>query len=1278
MPMGRTPGTKNQPGHRAGGRREGAGRKRKLAQSDNEPSGISHNSNDDDTPDPSDENSPLGLSSDPPPSPTVKLSSIHPDLIPFLGVPHNIPLVCFFDPNRYNPAVQIPPGIQLPQSAISILEDNSSPSSNQPTADSRDSTGAVEEDEDMEENHVSSSTQNGLPSESEAGQSSSPTGPYVFHNPNLNPDPTHRRKRRCLICMNAGRINHAFICPGRGNRAACATAREVAKHGGTLPAESSKWNSKNTHTPVFTPVPTPVFPLLPTPNLPAQGAAPINPPPIPIPPPPIQAAGTAALITALALPMQPPKPVAPLGYLSTGAVRRRRPRQCRICVSRALHGAQTGSSSLAGTSSMLSDSDEEEQQVSTLVQHSDYNLAPTPTPTLDDTAGDLKALISLPSALALILKPLLRHRTSNNAENSWNNLAVYTTSSGGEAPEHTSVLKPSPDIINAPGRLRTQSFNDDYDDDNTTTATPRALSNVKQRSVDDLRLLAISAQITEVSYSIGELQGRVFEIQELRHRSLEPKTALPGSPTAGRKSTDSTSSSSSIIDNALGQLDGRLETVKGSIEAITAAVEPLLSVVHTPTPRQSGEYDEESNLLRKYGDLVNEWEAVQAEAKGLRDELREDKWLAVFRTVSEQADGMMASLDKALMMCQDFIQQVYAKTKDGQDLRRSSAYSEKSYPNLDTFEDLLKSYEAKKKYYMPSTNKVINVLNKGIEDRITKNGECLRKHADMKTRWDALKIKIRRVDNEMEKVCKILMDIEKESAEAEMSSVISENSASFTTSPAGRSSRAPSTSSTSTLAKFAAKVSSVVGRSTPNQKQKLELPATDPHRTIGRKTSMLPFRSPQPNQDTFRGRSKLFSSTSSNVSAPATASMVDDWVDLGNGRQTVKAAKPRWNPSTRPDNNKDPPPLPPVPSGYRPPSVARHTPPRPPSSAKYGPGTKPPTTQPPPIPRRSSARPYTPVRITAHDHEDEPPSSPPSRPGSRAQSSFGINATPRARPKTPSMIPAPRHLSSNWNSAMSQTSDDALDVPFSLRGVSPSPSMAASIMMGGTPHRRRPSASHIPMPSFHLAKSRTGSPTNYSPNRPASPVSAAQSASSSAYPRSHTPDSSPRPKSRIHHQTSASTSALSPGRPGLRPVASRGPPSSFRGDTSTNTPPFRSNPSRPGSRAGAQTPGHELTQGPMYMPASTHDPLDNEVAKIVNSVPHGMRIERIDPPLRIPPRAGEEIKAQYAISNALGRRVLGFKLVVVSRPAGETRKVMCRVGGGWVDLSTYMTNRHSI
>jgi len=96
---------------------------------------------------------------------------------------------------------------------------------------------------------------------------------------------------------------------------------------------------------------------------------------------------------------------------------------------------------------------------------------------------------------------------------------------------------------------------------------------------------------------------------------------------------------------------------------------------------------------------------------------------------------------------------------------------------------------------------------------------------------------------------------------------------------------------------------------------------------------------------------------------------------------------------------------------------------------------------------------------------------------------------------------------------------------------------------------------------------------------------------------------------------------------------------------------------------------------------SLKDPLDVEVARVVNSIAHGFLIERIDPPLRAAPPPGAEIKAQYAISNALGRKVINCRLVIISRPGsrpeGQTKKVMCRVGGGWLDLHMYLLNRQA-
>lgn len=121
-----------------------------------------------------------------------------------------------------------------------------------------------------------------------------------------------------------------------------------------------------------------------------------------------------------------------------------------------------------------------------------------------------------------------------------------------------------------------------------------------------------------------------------------------------------------------------------------------------------------------------------------------------------------------------------------------------------------------------------------------------------------------------------------------------------------------------------------------------------------------------------------------------------------------------------------------------------------------------------------------------------------------------------------------------------------------------------------------------------------------------------------------------------------------------------------------------------------------------YAPTNPKDPLEAEVAAVVNSIAHGLMIERVDPPLRTMPRDGEEIKAQYAFSNSLSRKIVTCRLTTLTRTGSRTngdattKKVMCRVGGGkinasasssfhclqayhtgWQDLQLYMLNRQA-
>lgn len=104
------------------------------------------------------------------------------------------------------------------------------------------------------------------------------------------------------------------------------------------------------------------------------------------------------------------------------------------------------------------------------------------------------------------------------------------------------------------------------------------------------------------------------------------------------------------IDQLLVSLDERLDSVAKGVKAVTETLEPILN--RTPVPSGLGASGEPAVITRKHAALVAEWETAKAESETLRDELKEDKWLIVFRTVTEQAGGLMSSLEKGVNRCQ--------------------------------------------------------------------------------------------------------------------------------------------------------------------------------------------------------------------------------------------------------------------------------------------------------------------------------------------------------------------------------------------------------------------------------------------------------------------------------------------------------------------------------------------------------------------------------------------------------------------------------------------------
>ncbi|KAF8216581.1 hypothetical protein K438DRAFT_1797486 [Mycena galopus ATCC 62051] len=836
-----------------------------------------------------------------------------------------------------------------------------------------------------------------------------------------------------------------------------------------------------------------------------------------------------------------------------------------------------------------------------------------------------------------------------------------------------------------------KSLNQEDQENLTITAkNPPSNGHGKQKSQeDDLRLLAISTHITELSYTISDIQTRIFEIQELRHKS---------------QASGDTAGTTAIIDQSLMSLDERIETVSNGMKSISDSLEPMLQNAATPTVSHGGDSSENSVILRKHATLVAEWEAVQDESDVLREELKEDKWLTVFRTVTDQADGMMSSLEKAVNRCQEFIWQVHRRSEDPLSHSTLSSASQRSdkAPTYEVYTSLIESFEAKKKHYMPATSKVLSIIDKGVRDRVTKNGETLRRHAESAQRWKSLKERIARTDSEMEIARKTLLgdDTPSESG-SNVSGTTSHTRNGYLNTPPSGSRKSGSAANTisrsiSPFRKFARKIKATTTNNTVT-------PLSINKNNLSRTPSSEPPPSSSQN-NARRTRTSIFGGFRSGATPTPTTpdrpahkhsqSLTPDSSPRGamkvysSKNQTASAGtmKQRWNSSTKVDDDRT--------------STVKGTPPKrsPSAAGAYGDLSSSISG----VFRRSlsrtsmaSSRPWSPVTssvsTTTSSRPPIPTSHPPLptfRPPSRTQQSRAqtpsrsqtpsrphspsragaytpsMPTTPRARPKTPSHIPAP---SNKLRSIAPPMSDDGWDdgqTDAMHRAFSP----AFSASGGSSVHPPRPpSRSMIPLPTFHLSSaSRPGSSmsNNDDPN----------GTFKSAAARAQTPEFALR--ARVQQlPVFPGTPSRPAGRPSLPGSTGKSlPPSSFRDGASRA-------PSRSGSRTGNYTPTADNLSLHEYVPGNPNDPLDAEVAFVVNSISHGLLVERVDPPLKKLPKEGEEQKAQYAFSNALSRKVITCRLTTLTRPGKAdimvTKKVMCRVGGGWQDLSHYILNRQA-
>ncbi|KAI8070391.1 hypothetical protein BC940DRAFT_295984 [Gongronella butleri] len=224
-------------------------------------------------------------------------------------------------------------------------------------------------------------------------------------------------------------------------------------------------------------------------------------------------------------------------------------------------------------------------------------------------------------------------------------------------------------------------------------------------------------------------------------------------------------------------------------------VGPLFTKVEQIYHRMATRH-EDDELQSRHRQVQDQWEGLRLDIDHLKADLKEDRWLAVFKQVSDQVDAMMDGLDKTVLQCQQMMDHIKASIQSPTAvsmvhqqqplpqqmhqqqplhqqqpypippkgiLRSSSSSSTTSSSTTTTttshqtpvaaaathtpvlnvdhakFRATEKNFEAKYKYCTPLISKMLAMLGSGIAARVSQDHDTTARHQHMVERWHTLK-----------------------------------------------------------------------------------------------------------------------------------------------------------------------------------------------------------------------------------------------------------------------------------------------------------------------------------------------------------------------------------------------------------------------------------------------------------------------------------------------------------------------------------------------------------
>ncbi|KAL8911738.1 MAG: hypothetical protein Q9171_003130 [Xanthocarpia ochracea] len=179
-------------------------------------------------------------------------------------------------------------------------------------------------------------------------------------------------------------------------------------------------------------------------------------------------------------------------------------------------------------------------------------------------------------------------------------------------------------------------------------------------------------------------------------------------------------------DSNLMALFARMQPLRASLDFLPMTLSSFRSRAEKGLPSACKELED-----RRKG-LELKWKILERDAETLRRELSEDRWILVFRNAGRQAEKLCESVERSINKLQESIDA-------GAQHISPAALAKK-----------VESYEAKKMHYGPAVERVLAIIEKGVKDRQTINGEVLRLHLDSRARWIALESQMKELDLSLE------------------------------------------------------------------------------------------------------------------------------------------------------------------------------------------------------------------------------------------------------------------------------------------------------------------------------------------------------------------------------------------------------------------------------------------------------------------------------------------------------------------------------------------------